>query len=171
MPGHLNWNTENHLCTQHTHLHTAQRQEVRFCCSSPLASWAQLPASVCVCVFLCVCASVRVCRQVGQQTLTVRFHAPQAVPPTIILCLGVEVMIGPCLLQETFTNISRSQLWVSHWPPITILPHLVVIISTKRQRFELLVSLIKYQFIFSALTQYLYVVVQLHSMSYCHGCN
>lgn len=62
--------------------------------------------SVCVCLRVCVClcmhASVRVCRQVRQQTLTVRFHAPRAAPQTDILFLGVEEMIGLAALPGSF---------------------------------------------------------------------
>lgn len=108
MPGHLNCNTDNHSHTRHTHTHyTKTGGEILLFLSfgfmSPITS-----SSVC----LCVNASVRVCRQVRQQTLTVRFHAPQAAPQTDIFCLGVEDAVGSWLLQEAFTNmtISRSQL-------------------------------------------------------------
>lgn len=77
MPGHLKWNTENHLHTQHTHSHKDRKWDF-----AVLVLWLHEPNYQLQCVFVCVCvnASARVCGQVRQQTLTVRFHAPQAVP-------------------------------------------------------------------------------------------
>lgn len=58
MPGHLNWNTENHFHTQYTHLHKDRKWVFFFfSCSCPLASWAQLPASACVCLCVYQCVS------------------------------------------------------------------------------------------------------------------
>lgn len=101
----------------HSHTRTKTGGEILLFLSfgfmSPITSFnACLSICACVCVFMCAHASARVCRQVRQQTLTVRFHAPQAVPQTDILRLGVEEVIGARLLQEAFTNvtISRSQL-------------------------------------------------------------
>lgn len=65
VPGHfeLRHIKSHHTLTHLKHLHSTQRQEVRFRCPSCLALWAQLPAPADVCVafqaFVCELVSTR----------------------------------------------------------------------------------------------------------------
>lgn len=70
-----------------------------------------------MCLSMCVNASVRVCRQVRQQTLTVRFHALQALPQTDILCLGVEEMIGLTASPGSFLKHDNLEEPIVNEPP------------------------------------------------------